>query len=68
MIALPFLIGAAIAGGAFTLGASAIIIMSAFTIGTLLGEYLFPAKMNVHQMKPASLSDFSYLLTLPIRN
>ncbi len=60
MIAIPFLMGAASAAGAAALGAGAFITMAAFTVGTALGQYLFPTKMNVQNMKPASLSDFSY--------
>ena len=60
MIAIPFLMGAAGAIGASALGAGAFLTMAAFSIGTMLGSYLFPAKMNVQQMKAAALSDFSY--------
>lgn len=60
MIAIPFLMGAAAGIGAEVLGAGAFIALSAFTVGTMLGQYLFPTKMNTHDMKPASLSDFTY--------
>ena len=60
MVAIPFIMGAAAAGGAALLGASAFLTMAAFTVASTLGAYLFPSKMNVQNMKPASLSDFSY--------
>jgi len=46
MIAIPFLMGAAAGVGAYALGASAFLTMAAFTVGSMLGNYLLTKRMK----------------------